>query len=730
MSTLPSIKRLDPTVINRIAAGEIIQRPANALKELIENSLDAGSTQIQIQAKEGGLKLLQIQDNGHGIKKEDLAIVCERYTTSKLKKFEDLSTIATYGFRGEALASISHVAHVTITTKTEDSKCAYRANYTDGKLAPPRPGQSADPKPCAGNNGTQITAEDLFYNMPQRKKALRSASDEYNRILDIVGRYAIHNAGVSFSCKRQGSMTADIQTTTTATIIDNIRQIHGSSVATELLYGERTFESQAFTMKSYISNANYSVKRTTLLLFINNRSVESPAIKRMIENVYSALLPKGGHPFVYLSILIKPENVDVNVHPTKQVVNFLNEEWIINSIQEVFQELLENANSSRTFYTQSLLPGAPATNADNSLFSTSTNKVAVYHQVRTDSRTTTMDSFLTGPIASYGTQSSISSIQDDANGTKRTNDVLEEEKNDEDVDMDTDSTLTYNKPSDTGVTSKADGSVDLVSKSQKRIKRDRVEVTLTSVLTLRKNVKKSEHIGMTDLLSNHTFVGCVDDTLALIQHQTSLYLVNYAVISEELFYQIALAEFNNFGFIELSTPISIKECISIALDTEEAYGTLPPQLQSKEQVAEIIVSKLMEFATMLEDYFSMLVNSEGQLMALPMLLRGYIPTMDKLPMFLLRLGTEVDWEDEQTCLDTLSREIAIFYSTEPPSPLPDNPAEYKRRHDRYLWQIQHLIFPAMKTTRFIAPKSLVRDGSSYITQLASLSDLYKIFERC
>ncbi|KAK2158975.1 hypothetical protein LSH36_161g16012 [Paralvinella palmiformis] len=220
------IRKLDEVVVNRIAAGEVIQRPANALKEMIENSLDAKSTSIQVTVKQGGLKLLQIQDNGTGIRKEDMDIVCERFTTSKLQKFEDLTTIATYGFRGEALASISHVAHVTITTRTKDSPCAYKGCYSDGKLKAPV-------KPCAGNVGTQIMVEDLFYNIPTRRKALRSAAEEHAKITEVVSRYAIHNADVGFTLKKYGDSSADVRTPQGSTSTDNIRTVFGPSVASK-----------------------------------------------------------------------------------------------------------------------------------------------------------------------------------------------------------------------------------------------------------------------------------------------------------------------------------------------------------------------------------------------------------------------------------------------------------------------------------------------------------------
>ncbi|KAL1933553.1 hypothetical protein VTP01DRAFT_7643 [Rhizomucor pusillus] len=694
-AAVPTIRRLDETVVNRIAAGEIIHRPASALKELIENSLDAGSTQIQILVKDGGLKLLQIQDNGHGIREADLPIVCERFTTSKLSKFEDLNKIATYGFRGEALASISHIAHVTITTKTADSKCAFRATYSDGKLVPPRPGQSAAPKPCAGNNGTQITAEDLFYNVPTRRKAIRSPSEEYRLILDVVNRYAIHNASVSFVCRRHGNTSADVQTSQTATTIDNIRQIYGSSLATELIYVEHEDQALEFKMSAYISNPNYSEKRIAFLLFINHRLVESNNLKRMLDNVYSPLLPKGTHPFVYLSLELKPQNVDVNVHPTKREVHFLNEDRIAEAIADVLQEKLSTANESRTFLTQTLLPMAPPSIAAASSSAAATTeategnkeprKVAAYNKVRTDSRTQTLDVFMRKP-----------QMQTSA------------------------------------VASSSGTSVESTMASERRM---RITVNLTSVLNLRKDVKSSEDPALTAILRKHTFVGFVDDVMALIQHERELYIVNYAVVSEELFYQITLNDFANFGRIKLSEAVPIYDCIKLALDIEEQLDGLPKNLRSKEEVAQAITDILIQKREMLEKYFTMDVSEDGRLCSIPMLLKDYVPTLDRLPLFLLRLGTEVNWETEFECFKSLTREIAIFYSAsppaEPPSAADKNVDLYKQEHDRYRWQVQHLIFPRLKT-QFFATKSLSKapDGGKYIIPIASLPELYKIFERC
>jgi DNA mismatch repair protein MLH1 len=187
--------------------------------------------------------------------------------------------------------------------------------------------------------------------------------------------------------------------------------------------------------------------------------------------------------------------------------------------------------------------------------------------------------------------------------------------------------------------------------------------------------------------------------------------------SEELFYQIILQEFENFGQLKLSRPLSIKDCVLIAIEMEKEKGNLPEEIQDAQEIAQSITTTITDRRDMLLEYFSMEISQGGQLVSLPLILRGYIPSMDKLPLFLLRLGTEVDWFHEQNCFESFSRELAIFYSLDPPINL--------LVHDDYIDKVEHIIFPSFKT-HFFAPTKL----KQYVTQLANLNDLYKIFERC
>ncbi|PGH26977.1 hypothetical protein AJ80_01361 [Polytolypa hystricis UAMH7299] len=761
------IQALDPDVVNKIAAGEIIVAPMHALKELIENSVDAGSTSVEILVKDGGLKLLQITDNGHGIDCEDLPILCERFTTSKLKTFEDLTSIGTYGFRGEALASISHIAHLAVTTKTAGSSCAWRAHYSGGKLIPAKPGQSPDPKPTAGRGGTQITVEDLFYNVPTRRRAFRSASEEYAKILDVVGRYAVHCSGVAFSCKKHGDSGVSISTSANSNTVDRIRQIHGSAVASELVNFSTEDERLGFRVSGWASNANYHAKRTTALLFINNRSVESSAVRRAIEQTYSAFLPKGGHPFFYLNLEIEPQRVDVNVHPTKREVNFLNEDEIIEIICDTIRKSLATVDSSRTFMMQTLLPGA--SNLETAGTPSSSRSVVPSKRpyennlVRTDASMRKITSMLPQGPFQPGLLADSQQPQASAQAAD-------------------DTTFQYTSSG-----------------------RDPVSIRLSSVKSLRSTVRSSMHNALTEIFSSHSYVGLVDERrrIAAIQSGVKLYLVDYGMLCSEFFYQIGLTDFGNFGSIKLESSPKLVDLLSLAAAverdehiqrqrTQQHHDPSQQQQQQHEpplspadadtfsKLPNVIASHLLSRREMLDEYFSLRISEDGSILSIPLLLKGYMPSLAKLPRFLLRLGPHVDWTNEEACFRTFLHELAAFYTPEqlpsPPTPTKpvDNPASSSsflpsvttpsqleipetqqpqpsssspsgsrntpvtpsqpsakedesitRRREQIAWMLEHVLFPAMRA-RLVATDDLLRG----VVEVADLKGLYRVFERC
>lgn len=683
------IRALHQDVVNKIAAGEIIVAPVHALKELIENAVDAGSTSLEILVKDGGLKLLQISDNGCGINKDDMPILCERFTTSKLKAFEDLQSIGTYGFRGEALASISHIAHLNITTKTADSSCAWRAYYAAGKLAPPKPGQSADPKACAGRQGTQIQVEDLFYNVPTRRRAFRSASEEYAKIAEQVGKYAVHCQGVAFTCKKQGESGAGIAVPMAASTKDRIRIIHNSTIANELMEFDLENGPYGFKAKGFASNANYSGKRTTLLLFINHRSVESSIIKKAVEQTYSAFLPKGGKPFLYLSLEIDPARVDVNVHPTKREVNFLNEEEIIEMVCDQIRSKLGTVDTSRTFMTQSLLSGGktpsisktvsipeddiatPTGSKRPSASRPSAQKPYENNLVRTDAKSrkiTTMLQRLSSPSREAGS------------------DGIEYEYTDKEATI----------------------------------------CRLSTIKDLRASVRESMHNELTDVFSNHTFVGIVDDLkrIAAIQSGVKLFLVDYGMVSAEYFYQLGLTDFSNFGAIRFNPPLNLRELLQIGVD--QLKGQDADMTESDwEEVVPAVAEQLVSRRDMLAEYFTLEISDEGELLSIPLLIKGYMPSMAKLPNFLLRLGPHVDWQNERGCFESFLRELANFYVPEAfPIPTEEQIPAVARR-DEIHRAIENVLFPAFKA-RLLATKGLLKGT----VEVANLKGLYRVFERC
>ncbi|XP_046745958.1 DNA mismatch repair protein Mlh1 [Diprion similis] len=825
MSRPAKIRKLDETVVNRIAAGEVIQRPANALKELIENSLDAKSSSIQVTVKEGGLKILQIQDNGTGIRKEDMEIVCERFTTSKLQQFEDLRSIATFGFRGEALASISHVAQLTITTKVADDPCAYKASYIDSKLKAP-------PKPCAGSQGTTILIENLFYNVPTRRRALKSPAEELSKITDVVNKYAIHNSNVGFVLRKHGDVVPQVRTQYNSTKVANVQTIFGVAVARELLEVDYSDDTYKFKLCGLVTNANYSNKNFTLLLFINNRLVESTPIKKMLEDLYSVYLPRKAHPWCYISLEINPANIDVNVHPTKHEVRFLHEEAIIGKVKDAVDAKLLGNNASRTFYAQARLPQVDITKEaleevipEYSKAGNKEKPVHAYQMIRTDSSDQKLEKFNFTVNTSSANQSPdeskaaestsvtdnkeerepkrldpakctaenpsnessfFDSLFDDYfphqtstqvenpvktstnsapldGGDTKAQDVLEIENDEVEKavsggDSATDEALkrvyqylgnrdnmdyvktivepgssqdladghygSKTKMNDSEITSPSkDATAETRSGSKPKrpefksysVNAIRREVKLTSVLRLRKHVEDNYHEGLRDILSNMIFVGCVDETFALVQSGLNLYICNTPKLLEELFYEIMLYDFENYGVMQFSESVSLSDLAMLGLETEEAGWT--EEDGEKEELANSVKELLLEKADMMNEYFSIIIDKKGMLKSLPILLDKYFPSKAGMPLYVLRLATEVDWTAEQSCFDGICRETAKYFS------------HVSRNEENPEWRnvTEHILYPAIKNS-LLPPKHFAHDST--ILQIARLPDLYRVFERC
>ncbi|KAL7963237.1 DNA mismatch repair protein MutL [Trichoderma compactum] len=711
------IRALDPDVVNKIAAGEIIVTPVQALKELIENAVDAGSTLLDILVKDGGLKLLQITDNGSGIEKEDLEILCVRHTTSKISTFEDLSSIATYGFRGEALASISHIAHLEVTTRTKETPYAWRANYRDGKPVPGPGGLDAEPRMVAGRLGTQISVEDLFFNVPTRLRAFRNHADEYHKIIDMVGRYAVHCKGVGFSCRKHWELPT-ISVKAEQTLEERIRYIYGGSVANEMIELFVSDDRWGFSVNGYVTNANYHIKKTTFVLFINHRCVESSTMKKALEQIYTGFLPKGGRPFIYLSLEIDPARVDVNVHPTKREVYFLNEEQVIQAICKGVESELSAVDASRKFSTKVLVPEAKPVEVESvdeddgdaaPKFTT-----PALRKVRRNSndlvRTDKSQSKITAMFSPAGPA-------DKADSPART---LEDEP--------------WAVPEPTEYTT---------------IDRKPMHCQLRSIRELRHEVREEINEELTEIITSHSFVGVVDEKrrLAAIQAGVKLYLIDYGHACFEYFYQLGLSDFGNFGVINLIPPLDLRDLLLMGAEAEKQDLGLPEGDNNFDVIVSKVANQLIEWREMLQEYFSLEITPTGELASIPLLVKGYTPSLGRLPQFLIRLGPHVNWRNEKLCFKTFLSELASFYV---PESLPTSrtgeieetegldPVELeevmnaeaiqdvrvRRQHIR--WNVEHVFFPAFKS-RLVPTNGLMERG---VLEAANLKGLYKVFERC
>lgn len=326
---MAKINILDDSTINKIAAGEVVERPSSIIKELVENSIDAGSSYISIEIENGGKDLIRIIDNGSGIDKDDINKAFLRHATSKINTVEDLSSLESLGFRGEALASISAVSKLEMLTKTEEALIGLRIVLDGGKIR--------EKEATSANRGTQISVRDLFFNTPARRKFLKSNQAEAQAITDIVNKIAIGNPSIKI--KYINNSKTIYETLGDGSIINAIRMIYGRDISENLI--EIDYRSKYFSISGYLGNNNiYRGNRNHQHVYINGRYIKSPNISKKINDAYKAIIPINKYPIYFVNISVDPAKVDVNIHPSKLEVKFDQEEEILNELSDFVRGIL------------------------------------------------------------------------------------------------------------------------------------------------------------------------------------------------------------------------------------------------------------------------------------------------------------------------------------------------------------------------------------------------------
>ena len=321
------IKQLSEDLKNKISAGEVVERPASVVKELVENSIDSGADEIKVIVEKGGKQLIQVTDNGSGINSDELPIAFERFSTSKINTFEDLFKINSLGFRGEALASIASVSEVKIISKVEDS---------DGVEMLIKNAIIGSIEPAAALKGTSITIQNLFYNTPARRKFLKSPRVEFRKIVEMIRRYALSNASLSFSLI---SDQRDIINLKSESLEDRIVHVMDPAYRDQLL--QLNYIKGDYSIAGYIGNLNLVRTRPgEQYIFLNGRFIKNRLLNSAVYNAYKSILNRGEYPFFALNIVLPHNEVDINVHPMKIEVRFKDEWRIYHVIKSAVEEAI------------------------------------------------------------------------------------------------------------------------------------------------------------------------------------------------------------------------------------------------------------------------------------------------------------------------------------------------------------------------------------------------------
>ena len=342
------IKQLSKHLINQIAAGEVIERPSSVVKELTENSVDAGATKISIEIN-NDCRDIRVADNGCGIYPDDIMLAFSKHATSKITTDEDLFNIHTLGFRGEALSSIISISKLTCTTRTADFDTGTKVKCENSEVKQVETG-------CA--IGTIMDIRDLFYNIPARLKFLKSSNTEFSYIQELVQSIALAHPECSFELKKNGKIV--LKTSGQNNLLQTIKEVYSTDIISNLKEVLKTDQLAGMKISGYVSTPNYTrSSKKGYHIYINGRTVKCPVFQKAIDTAYKSLIANGKYPFVVLNLELPPADVDVNVHPTKKEVRYKNTNQVFNFIFASIQAGLTNyieRQSARSFDPQSFTP--------------------------------------------------------------------------------------------------------------------------------------------------------------------------------------------------------------------------------------------------------------------------------------------------------------------------------------------------------------------------------------
>lgn len=346
-----NIVLLDDLTINKIAAGEVIERPASVVKEMVENSIDAGAKNITVEIRNGGISFIKISDDGKGIAQDDLEIAFERHATSKIRSAEDLNTVKSMGFRGEALASIAAISNVEVVSKPENQEVGYKVVVEAGDIL--------DKQEVGCKNGTTMTVKNLFFNTPVRYKFLKKDFTESGYIEDVITRIALVNPDISIKLINTGKTV--IQTTGNGKLKDVVYSIYGKDIAENII--ETTYDYEDIKVNGVIGKPSIArSNRNNQIFFVNKRYIKDKTLTAAIEQAFKGIIPIGKFAFAILNLEIDPSKVDVNVHPAKLEVRFEEESKVFQAIYHTVKDALlkvetdkESENVQQTLTTNSVI---------------------------------------------------------------------------------------------------------------------------------------------------------------------------------------------------------------------------------------------------------------------------------------------------------------------------------------------------------------------------------------